>query len=108
MKYTAMDNSGASRGSLKSYTSGFILSIVLTIVAFGVVMMGASRTVVLYVIVGAAVAQILVHLHYFLHLDASSEARWNVFALIFTFLIMILFIAGSLWIMYNLNYRMMM
>jgi cytochrome o ubiquinol oxidase operon protein cyoD len=46
-------------------------------------------------------------LHYFLHLDTSSAARWNVLALIFTFLIMILFVGGTLWIMSNLNYRMM-
>ncbi len=58
-------------------------------------------------IFAAAIAQILVHLHYFLHLDFSSEARWNLLALIFAVLIMVLFVVGSLWIMHNLNYRMM-
>jgi cytochrome o ubiquinol oxidase operon protein cyoD len=48
-----------------------------------------------------------VHLHYFLHLDTSSTARWNVLAIIFTLIIMVLFVGGTLWIMYNLNYRMM-
>jgi cytochrome o ubiquinol oxidase operon protein cyoD len=56
----------------------------------------------------AAVAQILVHLHYFLHLDASRRERWNVLALIFTVLIAIIFVAGSLWVMSDLDYRMMM
>ena len=71
------------------------------------VMGGAwSRPSALFGILGAAVAQILVHMHYFLHLDTSSTARWNVLALLFTVLIIILFVGGSLWIMFNLNDRM--
>ena len=66
-----------------------------------------SRPLVLMGLLGATVFQILVHLHYFLHLNTSSESRWNVLALLLTFLIMLLFVVGSLWIMYNLNYRMM-
>jgi cytochrome o ubiquinol oxidase operon protein cyoD len=58
-------------------------------------------------IFSAGIVQILVHLHYFLHLDTSSTARWNVLAIIFTLIIMVLFVGGTLWIMYNLNYRMM-
>ena len=58
-------------------------------------------------IFAAGLVQILVHLHYFLHLDVSSAARWNVVALIFTILILTLFVGGTLWIMWTLNYRMM-
>jgi cytochrome o ubiquinol oxidase subunit IV len=108
MNQKTVDSSGASVGTLRSYATGFILSVVLTIIAFGIVMSGVqSRPVVLFTIVVAAIAQILVHLHFFLHLDRSSEARWNVLALVITALLMLLFIGGSLWIMYNLNYRMM-
>ncbi len=108
MRQSSVDRSGAGQGSLKSYSIGFILSILLTILAFGVVMKsGTSRSTMLYIIVGAAIAQILVHLHYFLHLNTSSESRWNILALLFTLLIMLLFVAGSLWIMHNLNYRLM-
>jgi cytochrome o ubiquinol oxidase operon protein cyoD len=99
---------GASRGSFKSYATGFILSIVLTVIAFALVMSGAvSRSVALFGLIFAAIVQILLHLHYFLHLDTSSAARWNVLALLFTLLIMALFVGGTIWIMYNLNYRMM-
>ena len=109
MNQPPIDSSGASRGSLKSYGTGFILSIILTAIAFGLAMQGGSlsRGVVFVGIFGAATVQILVHLHYFLHLDTSSKARWNVLALVLTVLIMILFVGGSLWIMSNLNYRMM-
>lgn len=108
MNRTHVDRSGASLGSFKSYGTGFIVSIALTAVAFATVMSGAfSRAGSLFAIFTAAVAQILVHLHYFLHLDRSSAARWNVLAMVFTVLIMFLFVGGTLWIMFNLNYRMM-
>jgi cytochrome o ubiquinol oxidase operon protein cyoD len=104
-----MDSAGASRGSLKSYGIGFILSILLTAVAFALAMQGGGlpRWIVLTGIFGAAILQILVHLHYFLHLDTSSAARWNMLALVITLLIMLLFVGLTLWIMSNLNYRMM-
>jgi cytochrome o ubiquinol oxidase subunit IV len=104
-----MERAGAGRGSFKSYTIGFILSILLTAIAFALATQSGElpRWTVLTGIFGAAVLQILVHLHYFLHLDTSSTARWNILALVITLLIMILFVALSLWIMADLNYRMM-
>ena len=107
MNNTAMEHTGAGRGNLKTYVSGFILSVVLTAIAFGAVMFGwGTHSTVTTVIFIAAAAQILVHLHYFLHLDFSSEARWNLLALIFAVLTMALFVGGSLWIMHSLNMRM--
>jgi cytochrome o ubiquinol oxidase subunit IV len=103
-----MDSSGASRGSLKTYVTGFILSLVLTVIPFGLVMSGwASWSAMVWVICGAGILQILVHLHYFLHLDTSSAARWNVMALMFTLLIMTIFVGGTVWVMFTLNSRMM-
>jgi len=108
MNQAHIDSTGADRGSYKSYASGFILSILLTAIPFALVMSGAvSRSAAIFGIFGAAIMQILVHLHYFLHLDTSSAAHWNVLALLFTLLIMTLFVGGTIWIMYNLNYRMM-
>ena len=102
-----MDSTGASRANFKSYAIGFTLSIVLTVISFALVMSGKfSRSAVLFGIFCAAVVQILVHLHYFLHLDASSAMRWNVLALLLTLLIMTLFVWGTLWIMGHLNYRL--
>jgi cytochrome o ubiquinol oxidase operon protein cyoD len=99
---------GAGRGSIKSYAVGFGLSTVLTGLAFWLVM-SASVTgpVALAGIVSAAVVQILVQLHYFLHLDRSSSMRWNVMVFLFTLLIVLIFVGGTIWIMINLNYRMM-
>jgi cytochrome o ubiquinol oxidase operon protein cyoD len=107
MNQAHIDATGASRGSFKSYATGFIFSIILTGLAFALVMSGTfSRSTVLFGIFCAAIVQILVHLHYFLHLDTSSAMRWNVLVLVFALLIMILFVGGTIWIMYHLNYRM--
>jgi cytochrome o ubiquinol oxidase operon protein cyoD len=107
MKQTGIDDMSSGSGSLRSYGTGFILSIILTTVAFGMVMGGLPpQGLVLTGIIGAGIAQILVHLHYFLHLNTSSSARWNILALLLTLLIMVLFIGGTLWIMYHLNQRL--
>jgi len=106
MKET-VDSTGASHGNTRTYTIGFIFSVILTLAAFAPVMIGGvSRAAVFTTIFSAAIIQILVHLHYFLHLDTSSASRWNVLALIFTIMIIVLFVGGSLWIMWHLNYRM--
>ena len=108
MSQAPVDSTGVSRGSLKSYLTGFVLSLILTAIPFALVMSGAlSPSAALAGIFSAGLVQILVHLHYFLHLDTSSAARWNVLAMMFTLLIMALFVGGTLWIMYTLNYRMM-
>ena len=108
MSQASIDSTGVSRGSLKSYLTGFALSLILTAIPFALVMRGTwSPSATLAGIFGAGLVQILVHLHYFLHLDTSSAARWNMLVLIFTLLIMILFVGGTIWIMSILNYRMM-
>lgn len=99
---------GASHGSVKSYLIGFILSIILTVIPFAMVMNGtASHSTILAVVVGMAVIQVIVHLVYFLHMNTSSEERWNLLALLFTAMIIGIVVVGSLWIMYNLNINMM-
>jgi len=109
MNQAKIDGTGASRGSLKSYAGGFILSIMLTVIPFSLVLGGSlPRAVLLFGIFGAAIVQIMVHLHYFLHLDTSSALRWNLLALLFALLIMTLFVGGTLWIMSHLQYRMML
>jgi cytochrome o ubiquinol oxidase operon protein cyoD len=108
MNHAPNDSSGLGRGTFRSYSTGFILSLVLTAIPFVLVMKGMlSQHATLIAIFSAATAQILVHLYYFLHLDASSKARWNVLSMLFAALIMLLIVGGSIWIMYNLNYRMM-
>jgi len=60
-----------------------------------------------YIIMGFAVAQIIVHMIYFLHLNGKSDDGWTMVALIFTLILVVITLAGSLWVMYHLNTNMM-
>jgi cytochrome o ubiquinol oxidase subunit IV len=55
-----------------------------------------------------AIAQMGVHLVFFLHITSGPDNTNNVLALAFGVLIVILLLGGSLWIMANLNHNMMM
>ena len=103
------NSDGQDRGSLKSYAAGFVLSLVLTAAAFGLAIQGGglSRRTVLSGILFAAVVQVLVQLRCFLHLGTAARARLNVLTLVFTLLIILLFVGGTLWIMADLDARMM-
>ena len=108
MAHHSYDSSGASHGSLKSYAVGFALSLILTVVSFGLVMDGMlPRGVIMVGIVAAAVVQMIVQVHYFLHLDTSSAQRWNVLALLYTVLIVAILVGGTVWIMVNSQAHMM-
>ena len=99
---------GASHGNLKQYTVGFILSVILTIIPFGMVMAGGfGRGVLVTVIAITAVAQVIVQLVYFLHMNTSSEQRWNLIAFIYTILCIAVLLVGSVWVMNYLHYNMM-
>ena len=94
--------------SVGKYLIGFIAAIVLTVLSFGVVALGLSpKTTALIGLVVLAIVQIFVHLYFFLHLNLSKESRWNVIAIGFTALILFIFIAGTVWVMFSLNSRMM-
>jgi cytochrome o ubiquinol oxidase operon protein cyoD len=101
-------HSGESHGSFGSYTAGFILSVLLTAAAFGIIMTGSlTGHSALLAIAGLAFVQIIVHLVFFLHMNTSSAQRWNVMAFGFTVLTAVILIVGSLWIMHNVSMNMM-
>jgi cytochrome o ubiquinol oxidase operon protein cyoD len=58
-------------------------------------------------IIVLAIAQMGIHLVFFLHITTGADNANNVLALAFGVLIVILVIGGSLWIMANLNHNMM-
>lgn len=100
---------GHDHGSFRSYMTGFVLSAILTAIPFAIVMGGGfeSRLLTAAVVVGMAVAQILVHMVFFLHMNTRSDEGWTMMALIFTVVILVIVLAGSLWVMYHLNTNMM-
>ncbi len=100
--------SGCSHGSVTSYIIGFALSILITVAAFLIVGNKVFPIMGLYLsITVLALLQLLVQLSFFLHLNFKSEGRWNLMAFIFTLIVVLILVFGSMWIMYSLNYNMM-
>ena len=99
----------AGHGSLRDYVTGFTLSVILTAIPFWLVMSHAlpNRSVTAFILVLFAVAQVVVHMIYFLHMNAKAEGGWNLLALIFTLLVVMIVLSGTLWVMYHLNHNMM-
>ena len=98
-----------SHSTLKGYLTGFGLSAVLTAIPFWLVMAHVftdARFTVAAVLLFAA-AQIVVHMVYFLHMNSRSEGGWTMLALIFTLILVVIALSGSLWVMYHLNANMM-
>lgn len=91
------------------YAIGFVLSVILTAIPFWLVMnkVISSPAMTAAVILGFAAVQVVVHVVYFLHLDAKSEQGWNMLATIFTVVLLVILIAGSIWVMHNMNTHMM-
>ena len=94
--------------SVKDYTIGFVLAVILTVIPFWLVMgdvlePSATRAVIL----GFAAVQLVVHMVYFLHLNAKSEGGWNMMALILTVILLVIVLGGSIWVMYHMNANMM-
>jgi cytochrome o ubiquinol oxidase operon protein cyoD len=93
--------------NLFGYGVGLFLAIVLTVVSFFVaatdLVWTPSIPIALFVL---AIAQIGVHLVFFLHITTGPDNTNNVMALAFGVLIVFLIIGGSLWIMARLDANM--
>ncbi len=96
-------------GDFRSYMTGFVLSVILTAIPFALVMSGGfeSRAVTALVVLLFAVIQIVVHMIYFLHMDLHAEGGWTVISLMFTLIVLIICLAGTIWVMHNMDSNMM-
>ncbi|NGQ96577.1 cytochrome o ubiquinol oxidase subunit IV [Brevibacillus sp. SYP-B805] len=89
-----------THGSTKSYTIGFLLSIVLTIIPLVLVLNHMlSRVPLIVAIIAMAILQFLVQLFFFMHIREGEKPRYNVMALILGAVITFTIVAGSVWVM---------
>jgi len=102
------EHGGHDHGTLKSYTMGFVLSVILTAIPFWLVMtkVFTNPSTTAIVILAFAAVQIVVHMVYFLHMNTKSENGWTMLALIFTIVLVVITLSGSMWVMYHLNQNM--
>ena len=104
-------HASAETGSWKAvgtYAVGLALAALLTVASFAVVgnqFVWAPALPVLLIVL--AIAQMGVHLVFFLHISTGPDNSTNVMALAFGVLIVFLVVGGSLWIMANMNANMM-
>lgn len=93
---------------ITSYAIGLGLSLLLTATSFWVATSDALWAPGIPIgLCVLAIAQMGVHLVFFLHITTGPDNANNVLALAFGVLIVFLIVAGSLWIMANLNENMM-
>ena len=96
------------REGIARYVIGFVLACVLTAASFYVLntslIWGPGIPVALIVL---AIAQMGVHLVFFLHINTAPDNTNNVLALAFGTLVVFLLVGGSIWIMNHLSHNMM-
>lgn len=89
------------------YIIGFLSALALTGAAFLIASQdNTDPWLAALIILGLAFVQTVVQVYYFLHLGEESKPRWKTYSILFTVLIMVIIVVGSLWIMFNLNYNM--
>lgn len=103
----SMNQESRKNTPIKLYITGFVLSLLLTLLAYLIKvmhMLDASLMQVFIIIL--AMVQLIVQLFFFLHLGEEKKPRWNLQFLISTVGIILLVVIASLWIMSHLNYNM--
>ena len=105
----SIQHNNHEHGTMKSYIIGFILSILLTLSPYCLVVYNLLQAHAAYIAIALfALSQLLVQVVFFLHMTTEAKPRWNLTAFVFTIFAALVFVVGSLWIMYNLDYNMMM
>ncbi len=104
-----MDKNAAYRRDLRLYLTGFVLAVVLTVAAFFVALGGMFGAVTTLAVVGIlGLVQLVVHLRYFLHIDRSRQKREDLDLILFTSLVVLIIVLGTVWILGDLADRMHM
>jgi cytochrome o ubiquinol oxidase subunit IV len=110
--YESQSEEGEGREGIaegvRSYVLGLALAIALTVASFWV-----ARTHILYgpsvpvALVALAVAQMGIHLVFFLHITTAPDNTNNVLALALGVLIVFVLVFGTVWVMAHMNHNMM-
>lgn len=95
-------------GTLFSYVTGFISSVVLTLIAYFLiandVLTGMNGVVTVILL---AFIQAYVQLVCFMNLGEGSRPRWNLITFLFMGMVVTIVVLGTMWIIYDLDHRVM-
>lgn len=102
------DAAHSRRVDLVTYAIGYVLALVLTCLAFALVywQLATARTT-LGIVLGLALIQVIVHFRCFLHIDLKRSSRDDLQLILFSTLIVLLMVGGTLIVLFNLKKRMM-
>ena len=94
------------RKDFQSYVWGISLAFLLTLLPFALVHWGAMRRLSLLSVIDAiALVQMVVHFRFFLHIGWRQK-REDLLLILFSTILMLIMVAGTIWIMANLAMRM--
>lgn len=95
--------------TIYAYIAGFIASIALTSISFGIVLQYQDRPGAVgfagLVVVLCAIAQIIAQLVWFLHLGSESRPRWRLITFWYALFLVVVLCGGSIWIMRHLHHE---
>ena len=92
---------------LRSYLWGFVFSVALSVAAFGVMLgqhFGPETTMVVLGCLG--LLQLFVQLRYFLHIDGRRENQEDLYLILFSVLVLMMMVIGTVWVLGDLAGRM--
>jgi cytochrome o ubiquinol oxidase operon protein cyoD len=92
--------------TFRAYLLGLAMAAMLTATALVVGKVFAPHAT-LIAIAALGALQVAVHLRYFLHLQFKRSSRERLLSLAFTAILLALMIGGTVWVLYDLRYRMM-
>ena len=104
-----MDNRAKYQRDLRSYLIGFVLSLALTGAAFWVALGTSLSSGKIMSIIGVlGIVQLVIQLRFFLHIDTRKQKREDFDLILFSTLVLLIIVLGTVWIMGNLSFRMHM
>ena len=94
--------------SYKPQFIGLVMSFLLTVTAYRFVTHHVLSDTLLYLTVfGCCLSQVLIQFIFFLHLGLEDKHHWRTITFLFTVLVVLIIVGGTLWIMSNLYYDLM-
>lgn len=95
-------------GSYQSYTIGFILCLILTAASFLLVYLKLlTGHPLAYTLIGLGIVQAIIQMLFFLHVGQEDKPRWETISFCFMSMCVLILVIGSLWVLNDLNERLM-
>ena len=103
-----LDPTSESNKDLKAPIISFIVSIALTFVIYYFAVKDfLTIKHLIFTIIGLGIVEAIVQLVFFFQIANEKKPRWNLMTLLFTVMVIVIIVGGSMWIMSNIDYNLM-